>query len=353
MRSPATNLRRALALAALSTLLASCGGGGGDSAAASSGAPSSGGGGSDSSSNLPAGSIPVVNTALIPIAKPAATNRRIYSTGEMPSAAGDGVGAFRSVCEYSHMNFDDPLVYPGQPGRSHLHVFFGNGGVTGNSTPDSIRTSGSASCRGGIVNRTGYWVPAMIDTRTGAPIQPRDDIDIYYKFGYHLPLSLRGSVQPFPQGFRMIGGDSKSRTPQARMYYSCHSGSGETSTIPNCPGGELWQIVEFPQCWDGVNLDSPDHRSHVAYASGGRCPSGYPVILPEITYHVKYNVPPSGASSWRLSSDVDGAPAGSSGHGDWVNGWEQEVMNAFVARCVRAGMDCNSHMIGDGRVIDY
>lgn len=315
--------------------------------------PPTGNGGSGSSNDAPAGSIPVVNTALIPAAKPGATDLRVQPAGQFPGPAGDGVGAFRTVCDYSHMRFDDPLVFPGQPGRSHLHVFFGNGSVTGNSTPDSIRTSGPSSCRGGIANRSGYWVPSMIDTRTGAPIQPRSDIDVYYKFGYQLPLSQRGSVQPFPEGFRMIGGDAKSRAPQPRMYYSCHTGSGESPTIPNCPGGELWQIVEFPQCWNGVNLTSPDSRSHVAYPSGGRCPPGYPVVLPEITYHVKYDVPASGASAWRLSSDIDGAPSGSSGHGDWVNGWDQDVMNTFVARCVRAGMDCNSHMVGDGRIIFY
>ena len=24
----------------------------------------------------------------------------------------------------------------------------------------------------------------------------------------------------------------------------------------------------FPQCWDGVNLDAPDHKSHMAYGWG-------------------------------------------------------------------------------------
>lgn len=44
----------------------------------------------------------------------------------------------------------------------------------------------------------------------------------------------------------------------------------------------------FPTCWDGVNLDSPDHREHVAYPasgtfeSGGPCPATHPVRLPQI-----------------------------------------------------------------------
>jgi hypothetical protein len=52
-----------------------------------------------------------------------------------------------------------------------------------------------------------------------------------------------------------------------------------------------WEIncdPGFPTCWDGVNLDSPDHREHVAYPasgtfeSGGACPSTHPVRLPQI-----------------------------------------------------------------------
>jgi hypothetical protein len=34
-------------------------------------------------------------------------------------------------------------------------------------------------------------------------------------------------------------------------------------TIP-CPEG-IMVNVRFPTCWDGVNLDAPDHMGHVAY----------------------------------------------------------------------------------------
>jgi len=38
----------------------------------------------------------------------------------------DGTGNFRTLCLESHINYDDPLVYPGQPRATHQHVFFGN-----------------------------------------------------------------------------------------------------------------------------------------------------------------------------------------------------------------------------------
>jgi len=49
-------------------------------------------------------------------------------------------------------------------------------------------------------------------------------------------------------------------------------------------------------CWDGKNLDSPDHKSHVAYgqgagaSGGGACPSTHPVKLPQIMYELMWNV---------------------------------------------------------------
>ncbi|HEU4459262.1 MAG TPA: DUF1996 domain-containing protein [Methylibium sp.] len=292
--------------------------------------------------------ITAVVASLIPGAAGGSADRRINNSGEMPYRDHDGMGAFRTVCQYSHMNFDDPLVYPGQPGRAHLHVFFGNTAVTGNSTPESIRSSGNGSCRGGIVNRSSYWVPAVIDTRNGAPIRPAADADIYYKTGYGL-FGQNAAVRPFPVGFRMIASDSKSQVQQEHAYFECNG--SRANGIPNCAGGELRQIVEFPQCWDGVNLSSPDHRSHIVYARNGSCPSTHPVHTPEITMIVKYNVPSSGASTWRLSSDINGAPAGSSGHGDWVNGWEQDVLETFVSRVIRQGLSGGSHIVGDGRTI--
>jgi hypothetical protein len=115
--------------------------------------------------------------------------------------------------------------------------------------------------------------------------------------------------------------------------------------------------VEFPQCWDGVNLDSPDHKSHMAYGTGAGCPSTHPIALPAITIKAHYTVPSgTNTSTWRLSSDRNGATAGTSGHGDWMNGWRGQnageyLPNIFVTRLLNPGLSGGSHMIGDGRVM--
>lgn len=50
-------------------------------------------------------------------------------------------------------------------------------------------------------------------------------------------------------------------------------------------------MVPF-SCWDGINLDSSDHSSHVSYPetgtfeSNGPCPATHPVKLPQLMFEV-------------------------------------------------------------------
>jgi hypothetical protein len=113
-------------------------------------------------------------------------------------------------------------------------------------------------------------------------------------------------------------------------------------------------MVEFPQCWNGQDLDSPDHKSHMAYPVDGACPSTHPVAIPEISFNIYYDVPEGTKSSeWRLASDMyeESLPGGYSAHADWFEGWDPEVAEAFVKNCDQASKDCQSHMLGDGRMI--
>jgi hypothetical protein len=303
------------------------------------------------------GELPVVNAALIPAAAIGYPDVRINTTGAMGYRDPDGVGAFRTLCNYSHMNFDDAIVFPGQPGTAHLHVYFGNTSVNASTTPANITERGNGTCEGGIANRTGYWMPAMIDTRNGAPMQP-DYADVYYKTGYQ--GNTNASIRPMPPGLRMIAGDSKNTIVmprwQTHVEFGCDAGGQDT--MPVCTGGQDLQMwVEFPQCWDGVNLDSPDHKSHMAYGTGNGCPATHPIPLPVITIKAHYTVPAgTNTSTWRLSSDRNGATAGTSGHADWMNGWRGQTSgeylpNIFVTRLLNPGLSGGSYMIGDGRVI--
>ena len=313
--------------------------------------------------------MPTINTAKIaPPARGSAT-QNVRATAEVAPA---GDGAFRTSCTVAQMSFNDPIVFPGQVGKSHLHTFFGNTGVNANSTPDSIRNTGNSTCRGGIANRSAYWVPTLIDTQDGTPIAA-DSIEVYYKSG----LFDGALVRPIPAGLRMIAGNPAATAARAESAdfsyrFKCiggphHENDHYGAAIPNCDvGAEMIQEVFFPQCWDGVNLDSPDHQGHMSYTvnvpipndprgwSRAACPASHPVIIPAITFNVVYRVTKKDAPvHWRLSSDnYDPVmPGGYSSHADWFNGWINDISNAWAANCIKAKKDCHSHLLGDGRTI--
>ena len=296
---------------------------------------------------------PQIDTSKLQISAAGINYDNLAPTSQQPGPS-DGTGAFRTVCMFSHMAFDDPIVYPGQPGKSHLHTFFGNTGTNANSTADSIANTGNSTCRGGTINRTGYWVPTMIDTGSGAPVKP-DSLIVYYKTGYNGVAP--SSIQVAPQGLRMIAGDPNGSSPVqwGPTTFVCAGPSGDPQTY-NLPtdcavGSVIWVKVTFPQCWDGVNLDSPDHRSHMSYPVGGACPATHPVAIPEITESALYTVTDAAAiKRWRLSSDTydKSIPAGYSAHADWFNGWKPDVMKTWVTNCDQAAKDCQAHLLGNG-----
>jgi len=297
---------------------------------------------------------PEVDPKLAWVGSAGFSDRRVKATEEKP--ANSKTGAFRVVCDPSHLGYDDPIVYPGQPGKAHLHTFFGNTLTNANSTPQSIAKEGNSTCRGGIVDRTAYWVPTMIDTETGRPLRPIQSI-FYYKNGYY--DIDPATIQPVPEGLRMVAGNAGNDRAQGPFSYRC-IGKAATArrsgkVIPDCDVGSTLQMgVDFPECWDGKNLDSPDHQSHMAYRRGKTCPASHPVPIPRISTEVRYAVTtPDIAKRWRLSSDTYSAdkPGGMSAHADFFDGWEPEVMRSIVENCNRAHKDCHAHLIGDGKRI--
>lgn len=295
---------------------------------------------------------PQLDPATFPSGDPGVAIAALDTTDEQPVYT-DGVGAFRTRCQYSHMNYDDPIVYPGHPGVSHLHTHLGNTGTDAYSTADSLRNSGNSTCRGGTINRSAYWVPTLLDAE-GAPLAPTY-ADIYYKSGYEGVAAA--DVHAFPKGLRMIAGDAGASASQRRARWYCHNHTEIESTGPilDCPAGDdLVAHIQFPQCWDGENTDSIDHKSHMAYPEGGSCPATHPVPVLELTYRVHYEVPAAGTAGLHLASDaydLEGARGGYSVHADYFEAWDPDIMETFVEDCVRKGLDCHSHLLGDGRMM--
>lgn len=259
----------------------------------------------------------------------------------LASAAPDG--RFTSVCEFSHESQDDPIVFPRMPGAAHLHEFFGNPTTNARSTPRKLRRHPETTCNieG---DATGYWVPALnVDGAVVAPSQLR----VYYSSKSKDPRT----VEAIPKGLEMLAGVSHATVPQSPQVASWTCASGILSDLlaapmatPSCPpGAKLVMTINFPDCWDGVNLDSKFHKSHVEYALqrpfGTRyraCPASHPVPIPAMSYRIIYPIP-GGSSGVELSSGGI-----HSAHADFMNGWRQSVLRAKVEECIRAAIECRA-----------
>ncbi len=236
----------------------------------------------------------------------------------------NGAPLFASICSYSHSRPDDPMVYPRQPGASHLHDFFGNKQTDAFSTDDSLRTGGETTCTNFPGDTAAYWVPALYED--GFRVEPRM-LTAYYAAGSKNPKS----VEPFPRGLKILVKDA-----QAAKWHCSGQVGGPGSTNPqHCPSDEhvVLQLV-FPDCWDGKYLDVPDHRAHMSYADGQVCPRSHPVPVPQLVLYIDYMDARGG--------DVRLAPLSnpSSPHADFVNSWDQAMLTKFVRDCINSGVHC-------------
>lgn len=233
-------------------------------------------------------------------------------------------------CEVSHRAPDDPIVHPGRPGASHEHVFFGNRQVTATSTYDELLGAPS-SCEQPL-DTASYWVPALL--RDGQVVEPVGSI-AYYRPA--VGVDARELV-PYPPGLMMLAGDPGADGPQPVevVAWACGAGLVRSPEPPACPeSAPLRQNLTFPDCWDGERLDSPNHREHVVYSSGGRCPATHPVPMPQLTFSVLYAL--TGDPSGILLAS--GAPH--TLHGDFWNVWDQDKLTREVEVCLHRLAVCD------------
>lgn len=237
---------------------------------------------------------------------------------------------FVNSCRFSHRAGDDPIVFPGRAGQSHDHSFVGAQTTNAFSTHQTLLASPSTCDREG--HTAAYWLPTLM--ANGAPVAPRGST-IYYR------RKALDRVRAFPPDLRVIAGDANARVPQDRRvtFWSCGLAGGmpRSSSVPSCPSGRRTALrlhVRFPSCWDGKNLDSADHKLHVAYPRRGTCPVTHPVATPEITIIYRYPPLPEGTT-------VELASGGQySAHADFVNAWDQGTLEQLVNGCLNKLRHC-------------
>jgi hypothetical protein len=133
----------------------------------------------------------------------------------------------------------------------------------------------------------------------------------------------------------MLAGDAGSLAPNSRTLYQCQQGGPGKgpedleSAFPTYPCLQfLRALIEFPSCWDGINLDLPDHKSHMSYPNGdGKCDPGHPYHLPLLSLELGFDTKDVDPASWVLST---GSKTGGGLHADFFNGWNRTILQAAM-----------------------
>jgi hypothetical protein len=241
---------------------------------------------------------------------------------------------FHVECPFVRHRTDDPIVFPREPGASHLHAFFGNRSTDAFSTYRSLRRAGT-TC-GLKADKGAYWVPAVYEN---GELRRASDWDFYYR-GETEPL---GAIRAFPKGLKIIAGNKDATRPPGTdiLAWSCHGGGSETFRDEpyDCGSGEVKVLVRFPECWDGRRKDSKDHKAHMHYRVkvDGRnvCPDSHPIPVPKLVFSITYPIHDGTAITL-----ATGAPH--TMHADFFNAWNQRVLRRLVRRCLHAGIECTS-----------
>ena len=152
-------------------------------------------------------------------------------------------------------------------------------------------------------------------------------------------------IEAFPPGFQMIAGMDPSLEgldvfseclcpkPCARADGICES---DSELFPSQACGEMGIALAFPTCWDdskGIG-DTGDPFGHMAYTVdgtvAGACPEGYNRRLPQIQLFVRLQNYEGGKYTF---SDATFQGEQEVFHADFMNGWEEGVLEDIVENC--------------------
>ena len=210
------------------------------------------------------------------------------------------------------------------------HDFFGNMSTSATSTTSGL-VGGSTSCTTSV-DASAYWTPVLY--QNGVAITPERNLIYWSGLQVQDPV-----VTAPPAGLEMIPGTkvlphpSRPRSSIGVAPSRRRRRRPVSDTPVNCAGTNGIELrITFPSCWDGTSLSGADQAYVVYPGTAGVCPSGHPVRIPTVIFHIVY--PISSAAGLTLSMGPGQQGFTDTAHGDFINGWNQVCFPAssVVAR---------------------
>jgi hypothetical protein len=182
----------------------------------------------------------------------------------------------------------------------------------------------------------------------------------YQKTYYQTNKVEQYPLHPYPAGLELLAGDHHGSAPSSRITFLCANGKGYSNKAGEICGlraaGDAVQFnigIQFPNCWDGINLKPTHGHSNAAYDVNGACPTDYPVKVPTANMNIAYVLPQIKTLNTAkielsmdpvMNGDVREEHWGSiySAHADFMNGWTVEAAHYMTERCMNKGIDCGS-----------
>ncbi|MEU6547755.1 DUF1996 domain-containing protein [Streptomyces sp. NPDC046859] len=277
---------------------------------------------------------------------------------------GGSRGTFATSCgvnENGLFNSDNVIVAPGvSNGAHHFHDYIGNQSNSAFASDEDLANA-ETSCVNQSDKSTYYWPVLRLQNgkqeqdanKPGGGIEGNAGEIVRAK---EVTLNFVGNPQSkvteMPRLLRIITGDAKAFVngpANANASWSCTGFEDRQlkDKYPLCPkGSDVVRTFKFQSCWDGQNIDSANHRTHVAFAAAdGSCANGFKAI-PQLVQRIVYDVDaPSlqdGGKTTPLFA-VDSFPEQLhkpvTDHGDFINVFDEKLMNEMVD-CINAGRTC-------------